>query len=65
MHAILPKVAYVLPVGGISPDAMSGYWAAGANGFGLGSALYAVGKKPADIKLTAEAFVRAFGKLKS
>jgi 2-dehydro-3-deoxyphosphogalactonate aldolase len=43
MLAVLPKPLRVFPVGGITPDAMAGYVRAGANGFGLGSALYTPG----------------------
>lgn len=39
-RAVLPKDALVLPVGGIKPDTMKPYVDAGANGFGLGSALF-------------------------
>ena len=39
-RAVLPKHVIVLPVGGIRPDTMKDYVAAGANGFGLGSALF-------------------------
>ena len=44
MRAVLPKEIPILPVGGITPDSMKDYWNAGADGFGLGSALY----KPRD-----------------
>ena len=44
LRAILPKNVPVLPVGGITTGSMREYWEAGANGFGLGSALY----KPGD-----------------
>lgn len=43
-RAVLPKNIPVLPVGGITTTNMKDYWEAGANGFGLGSALY----KPGD-----------------
>src|SRR5690606_13721148 len=43
MRAVLPREAQLLPVGGIQPDNMAGYRAAGADGFGLGSALYKAG----------------------
>ncbi|WP_288479416.1 2-dehydro-3-deoxy-6-phosphogalactonate aldolase, partial [uncultured Pseudomonas sp.] len=39
-RAVFPKELALLPVGGITPDNMGPYVAAGANGFGLGSALY-------------------------
>ena len=41
LRAVLPKTAALMPVGGITPDNMADYRAAGASGFGLGSALYA------------------------
>ena len=44
LRAVLPKNIPVLPVGGITTGNMKDYWEAGANGFGLGSALY----KPGD-----------------
>ena len=56
MRAVLPTDTRVLPVGGITPDKMSGYWAAGANGFGLGSALYKAGMSLENISLNANAF---------
>ena len=43
-HSVFPKGTALLPVGGITPEAMADYVAAGAAGFGLGSALY----KPGD-----------------
>lgn len=39
-RAVLPKQIGLFPVGGITPDTMKAYIEAGANGFGLGSALY-------------------------
>ncbi|MDR6356709.1 2-dehydro-3-deoxyphosphogalactonate aldolase [Pseudomonas psychrotolerans] len=42
-RAVFPKELALLPVGGITPDNMGPYVAAGANGFGLGSALYKPG----------------------
>jgi 2-dehydro-3-deoxyphosphogalactonate aldolase len=43
MRAVLPKDLRLLPVGGIAPDNMGPWRDAGANGFGLGSALYKPG----------------------
>ncbi|SMX47844.1 2-dehydro-3-deoxy-6-phosphogalactonate aldolase [Maliponia aquimaris] len=40
LRAVLPPEATVIVVGGITPDTMAGYRAAGAQGFGLGSALF-------------------------
>lgn len=59
MRAVLPKDTALMPVGGITPDNMAAYRAAGASGFGLGSALYAPGKSAPAVQLQAEAFARA------
>lgn len=42
-RAVLPRTTWLLPVGGITPTTMAPYLTAGANGFGLGSALYRAG----------------------
>eukprot|EP01034_Spumella_vulgaris_P026784 gene26784-33420_t len=44
LRAVLPKDAALMPVGGITPHNMAAYLAAGASGFGLGSALFAPGR---------------------
>lgn len=59
MRAVLPGEAQLLPVGGINPDNMAVYRAAGADGFGLGSALYKPGMTPEDVTKRAAAFVAA------
>jgi len=59
-RAVLPKDALVFPVGGIRPDNMAPYWAAGANGFGTGSNLYAPGADPAKVRATAAAYAAGF-----
>lgn len=43
LRAVLPPATVVLPVGGITLENMRAYLAAGANGFGIGSALYKPG----------------------
>lgn len=63
LRAVLPKQMPVLPVGSITPDNMAEYWAAGANGFGLGSALYKPGDLPGAVSTKATAFMKAFGGL--
>lgn len=63
LRAVLPKTVPVLPVGSITPDNMAEYWAAGANGFGLGSALYKPGDLPATVASKAAAFMKALGGL--
>jgi 2-dehydro-3-deoxyphosphogalactonate aldolase len=59
-RAVLPKELWLLPVGGIRPDSMAAYLEAGANGFGLGSALYQPGMTPAALAATARAFADAY-----
>jgi 2-dehydro-3-deoxyphosphogalactonate aldolase len=57
MRAVLPATVRVLPVGGITPDSMAEWRAAGASGFGLGSALYRPGQSAAEVGEAAAAFV--------
>jgi len=59
MRAVLPKDLRMLPVGGITPDNMDPWREAGANGFGLGSALYKPGLTAAEVGARAAAFVSA------
>lgn len=58
MRAVLTE-ARILPVGGVSPDTMAPWIAAGAPGFGLGSALYKVGMTAEQVGANARAFVAA------
>lgn len=58
-RAVLPRDTPVLVVGGITPDTMAPWRAAGANGFGLGSALYKPGRSAAEVGKAAAAFVAA------
>jgi 2-dehydro-3-deoxyphosphogalactonate aldolase len=60
LRAVLPARARLLPVGGITPASMAGYLDAGANGFGLGSALYQPGLDAAGVAANARAFVSAW-----
>ncbi len=60
LRAVLPASTALMPVGGITPNNMAPYRAAGANGFGLGSALYAPGRSAQAVQQQAQAFVRAF-----
>lgn len=59
MRAVLPADAWLLPVGGITPANMAAYRAAGANAFGIGSALYKPGMSVEEVALQARAFVDA------
>jgi len=60
MRAVLPKEAVVAVVGGITPDTMDEYREAGANSFGLGSALFKPSYDLTELQQRAEAFVAAF-----
>lgn len=60
MLAVLPAGTLLMPVGGISPLNMGPWLAAGACGFGLGSALYKPGKSAAAVREDAASFVAAF-----
>lgn len=60
MRAVLPKAASLFPVGGITPTTMEPYLAAGATGFGLGSALYRPGASVAEVAERAQAFITAW-----
>lgn len=53
MRAVLPTDALLIPVGGIGKSNMAAYWAAGANGFGIGSSLYSPGKAISEIQRDA------------
>ncbi|HZS83188.1 MAG TPA: 2-dehydro-3-deoxy-6-phosphogalactonate aldolase [Stellaceae bacterium] len=59
MKAILPPKVPILPVGGITPASMAAYRAAGAAGFGLGSALYKPGMSAGEIGANAARFIAA------
>ena len=56
MKAVLPTAVPILPVGSITPDKMAEYQKAGANGFGLGSALYKPGMTVDEVAQNADAF---------
>jgi 2-dehydro-3-deoxyphosphogalactonate aldolase len=53
MRAVLPASTLLFPVGGIDASNMPAYVAAGANGFGIGSALYTPGRSVAEIREAA------------
>ena len=64
-RAVLPKGMPLVPVGGITPESMAAYVAAGSAGFGLGSAIYKPGMTPPDVRRAAEAFIAAWRKAPS
>jgi 2-dehydro-3-deoxyphosphogalactonate aldolase len=58
-RAVLPRSARVLAVGGIAPDNMATWRAAGADGFGLGSNLYRPGASVQQVADAAARYVAA------
>ena len=58
-RAVLPKDLPLLAVGGVTPENLSQWVAAGAQGAGLGSALYKAGLSAAQVGERARAFVAA------
>lgn len=60
LRAVLRADTLLLPVGGITPQGMAAYVDAGANGFGLGSALYKPGMDAMRVAANARAFVSAW-----
>ncbi|HEY8014268.1 MAG TPA: 2-dehydro-3-deoxy-6-phosphogalactonate aldolase [Dongiaceae bacterium] len=63
-RAVLPAGTLLLPVGGINPETMADYLSAGADGFGLGSALYKPGMPASELGERARAFVAAYRALR-
>jgi 2-dehydro-3-deoxyphosphogalactonate aldolase len=63
LRAVLPKEVLILPVGGITPQIMNDYWVAGADGFGLGSALYKPGMSVEQVAQSAADFRLALNAL--
>jgi len=60
LRAVFASDVLFVPVGGITPHNMADYAAAGANGFGLGSALYKPGISLQQLRANADDFVRAW-----
>jgi 2-dehydro-3-deoxyphosphogalactonate aldolase len=58
-RAVLPKRVPLIVVGGVTPDKMAPYRAAGADGFGLGGALFRPGQDALQVKAQAQVFVAA------
>ena len=57
LRAVLPPGTAVLPVGGIDASNMAAWRAAGAAGFGIGSAIYKPGDTPAAVTAKALALM--------
>lgn len=58
-RAVLPKGTLLVPTGGVTPANLAAYRVAGADGFGIGSALYKPGMSRDELAQKAAAFVAA------
>ena len=61
---VLPKDVVVQPVGGVKPEQMGDWWAAGARGFGMGGDLYKPGFTPEEVHVRASKAVEAVRRLR-
>jgi 2-dehydro-3-deoxyphosphogalactonate aldolase len=61
LAAVLPPGTPVLPVGGMAPGSIGAWRAAGAAGFGIGSAIYRAGDTPEQVAAKAKALLMAIG----
>lgn len=59
IRAVLPRETQVYAVGGAGPENFATWVGAGANGFGIGTALYTPGLSAADVTRRAKAIVAA------
>jgi 2-dehydro-3-deoxyphosphogalactonate aldolase len=59
-RSVLSKETRLFPVGGITPERIAPYRKAGADGFGIGGALYRAGMAAGEVGRAAHAFVAAW-----
>ena len=62
LRAVLPPAMPVFPVGGVGADSFGAWLAAGADGFGLGGALYTPALSTDEVGQRARAIVAAYDK---
>ncbi|MDO8881680.1 MAG: 2-dehydro-3-deoxy-6-phosphogalactonate aldolase [Pseudotabrizicola sp.] len=60
MRAVLPRATPVYAVGGAGPHNFSDWINAGADGFGIGTAIYTPGLSVAEVSARAQAIVKAY-----
>ncbi|TDL91135.1 2-dehydro-3-deoxy-6-phosphogalactonate aldolase [Meridianimarinicoccus aquatilis] len=60
LRAVLPATTQVFAVGGVGPANFAAWQAAGASGFGIGTALYKPGRSAADVAIRAAELVAAW-----
>ncbi|MEO8115348.1 MAG: 2-dehydro-3-deoxy-6-phosphogalactonate aldolase [Phenylobacterium sp.] len=63
LKAVLPAQAVVWAVGGVGPDSMADWWAAGVRAFGLGGEIYRAGQTVAETVDKASRVMAAVGTL--
>ena len=63
LRAVLPPDASLFAVGGADPSNFAVWAGAGADGFGIGSYLYAAGRSPSEVRARAEECVAAYDAL--
>lgn len=59
IRSVIPDEIPLYPVGGIQPQAMAAYVAAGASGFGIGGQLFKPGMDETAVRKAADAFMSA------
>ena len=60
LRAVLPAGTLLLPVGGVTPQNTADWRAAGADGLGIGSALYKPGRPAHEVAALAREFAQAW-----
>jgi 2-dehydro-3-deoxyphosphogalactonate aldolase len=60
MKSVLPAATPLWPVGGVTPEQIAAWKAAGATGAGIGSQLFTPGVTPDDLAARATAFAQAW-----
>ena len=63
--AVLPKHVKIYAVGGVTPENMGDWLAAGASGFGIGSSIFKPGMNLAKISESAHSLVSAWNRAKA
>ena len=59
VKSVLPGDARIIPVGGVTPETIASYHAAGCSAYGVGSPLYKPGMAVAEVEKNAQNFAEA------
>lgn len=65
IKTVLPEGTAVLAVGGVTAEALPEWWAAGADGYGIGSGIYRPGDRPWTTAQRAAPYLRTLKQLKA